>query len=250
MNGGERSACGPMRTGIVDRVWGRANVSPSRTSARFAAAVAFACLVLAFVALAGAVTAGDTSAVDEWAVRSLRRVDDPAVPVGPPWLREVGIDVTALGSVAILILFTSLAAGFLLLQARRHLIAVLAAAMAGGLAVNWALKHSFDRTRPEVVPHLREVTTPSFPSGHASLSAVVFLTFGVLAARGIKSPVAKAYCVAVAALLSFLVGVSRVYLGVHYPTDVVAGWLVGAAWALLCWLISTVRPFRHIADRE
>ena len=108
-------------------------------------------------------------------------------------------------------------------------------ATVGGILLNAALKQFFDRPRPDVVPHLREVFTPSFPSGHATLSAVVYLTLGALLMGVVKGRLTKIYCIGVAMLLTFLVGVSRVYLGVHYPTDVLAGWSLGLAWALLCW---------------
>jgi undecaprenyl-diphosphatase len=210
-----------------------------QTALLVAAVVALAVLSLGFFELADDVAEGDTTAFDEWAVRSLRQADDPAVPVGPAWLREAGIDVTALGSVAVVVLLSSLVGGFLLLHGRRGLVCILLAALLGGLLLNTGLKHFYDRRRPDVVPHLREVTTPSFPSGHAALSAVAYPTLGVMCARAVTGPAVRAYCVAAAALLPLLVGVSRIYLGVHYPTDVLAGWMVGACWAIACWVITS-----------
>lgn len=221
-----------------------------------AAGLAAVLVCRAFLELADDVADGDTRPFDEWAVRALRRADDRAVPVGPSWLREVGVDFTALGSVAVLVLFTAVVGGFLLLHGRRPLVWLLAAALAGGLALNSGLKYFYDRARPDVVPHLREVATPSFPSGHASLSAVVYLTLGVIAARVVQTATAKAYCVFAAFLLSALVGMSRVYLGVHYPTDVLAGWAIGLTWALACWAVSVVlarvgsRPGRRPRRRD
>lgn len=78
----------------------------------------------------------------------------------------------------------------------------------------------------------------SFPSGHSKLSAVTYLTLGGLLARMHPQPWVKTYLLLLATLLTFLVGVSRVYPGVHWPTDVLAGWAAGAAWALLCWLFA------------
>src|SRR5204862_596450 len=93
------------------------------------------------------------------------------------------------------------------------------------------------RERPIVVPHLREVSTPSFPSGHAMISAVVYLTLGMMLMQTVRGRWTKLYCLICALMMTFLVGVSRIYLGVHYPTDVLAGWMLGLSWALLCWMV-------------
>jgi undecaprenyl-diphosphatase len=93
------------------------------------------------------------------------------------------------------------------------------------------------RPRPDVVPPLQTVYESSFPSGHAMNSAIIYLTLGAMLMRIARGRVAKGYCMALAVLATFVVGVSRVYLGVHYPTDVLAGWIVGLAWASVCWLV-------------
>jgi undecaprenyl-diphosphatase len=193
-----------------------------------------------FIELAEEVREGDTQAFDEWVIRSLRKPGDPAVPVGPPWLREVGLDLTALGSFTVLLIFCGAVVGFLLLQRRRRLALLVSVAVLGGMLLNTGLKLVFARERPDIVPHLREVTTPSFPSGHATLSAVVYLTLGALLAGTIKGRYTRAYVLFVAMSLAALVGASRVYLGVHYPTDVLAGWSVGLAWATICWTVERV----------
>lgn len=201
------------------------------------AALVAVLVVHGFVELAQEVREGDTQAFDEWAMRSLRRADDPSMPIGPWWLREVGLDLTALGSFAVLLLFSATVVGFLLLQRRRRMALLVTIAVAGGMLLNTGLKQLFLRQRPSVVPHLREVLTPSFPSGHAAASAVVYLTLGALLAGYVKGRYTKAYVLAVAMALTALVGASRVYLGVHYPTDVLAGWSVGLVWALACWTV-------------
>ncbi len=158
------------------------------------------------------------------------------MPIGPPWLQEMGRDATALGGVGWLAFCTGVVAGYLWLDQRRRMMVFLLAAILGGLLVSGGLKQLFNRPRPDVVPHLSHVFTTSFPSGHSLLSAVVYLTLGSLLAASVSRRRLKAYFITVALLLTFFVGISRVYLGVHYPTDVLAGWMAGLIWALMCWM--------------
>lgn len=188
------------------------------------------------IELTDEVREGDTQRFDEWVLRALRRLDDPAVPIGPAWLREAGMDATALGSPVVLLLVVGGVAGFMWLQGKPADAAMTVAASSAGSFFAVLLKYLVGRDRPVVVPHLREVTTPSFPSAHAMLSAVVFLTLGIYLLQTVESRWAKVYCLCCAMGLTFLVGVSRIYLGVHYPTDVLAGWIAGLVWALACWL--------------
>lgn len=204
---------------------------------------------LTFLLVADKVSEGKTERFDEWAVKVLRRADDPAKPLGPEWLWEVGRDLTALGGMAFLTLLTATVAGFLWLKKMNSAMLLLLAATFSGVLVSLLLKHSFHRPRPELVPHLSYVYTSSFPSGHAMLSATVFLTLGALLGRFVQEPVLKAYCLIVAGILTFLVGLSRVYMGVHYPTDVLAGWTAGLAWALLCWLIARAMQQRGVVEQ-
>jgi undecaprenyl-diphosphatase len=152
-------------------------------------------------------------------------------------VQETARDFTALGGVAVLSLMTAAAIGYLLLAAKRHAAIAVFVAVAGGLMLSTLLKLGFDRARPDIVPHGSFVYTASFPSGHSMLAAVTYLTLGALLARVEASVRIKIYLLSVAAFLTVLVGVSRVYLGVHWPTDVAAGWAVGAAWALACSLV-------------
>lgn len=191
-----------------------------------------------FIELADEVGDGDTRRFDEWAVRAMRQIDDPATAIGPPWLHEMGRDVTALGGFAALTLVIVVTAGFLWQQHKHHMVWLLLAASGGGLLLSTALKYLISRPRPDFVPHLSEVYTSSFPSGHSMLSAVVYLTLGTLLARSVPGRGTKIYCMAVAIFLTFIVGLSRVYMGVHYPTDVLAGWTAGLGWALGCWTVS------------
>lgn len=196
-------------------------------------------LVLAwgFIVLAGEMLEGDTQGFDERILSSLRRPENRAIPIGPSWLRGAALDMTALGSPFVLGLAVLAISGFLALQQSYRTAVFVLLASTGGSLLNTLLKSGFSRTRPTIVPHLREVMSPSFPSGHAMTSAAVYLTLGALLMRLSKRRLTKFYCIAVAMLLTGLVGVSRVYLGVHYPTDVLAGWIVGLSWALLCWLV-------------
>jgi len=191
-----------------------------------------------FVALAGEVTEGETQAFDEWILRQLREPHDPADPIGPPMVEEAARDVTALGSVTVLGLIVLAVVVGLALQRRRGAALLVLVSTVGGALLSTALKALFGRQRPGVVPHLTEVLTASFPSGHAMLSAVVYLTLGVLLSRLVQSVWARAWCLLVALGLTVLVGLSRLYLGVHYPTDVLGGWAAGMAWALGCWLVA------------
>ncbi len=192
--------------------------------------------LLAFAKLAEEMVEGDTRAFDEYLLLSLRSAADPSDPVGPRWLEEMMRDFTALGGIGVLVAVTLAVIGFLVLTSKRHAAITVGVAVASGLLLSQTLKWGFARPRPDLVPHGQIVYTHSFPSGHAMLSAVVYLTLGALLARTQARRGVKLYFLAVAGFLTVVVGISRVYLGVHWPTDVLAGWAGGAGWALLCWL--------------
>ena len=191
--------------------------------------------------LASEVVEGDTLAFDRWLIEGLRDPADPGATRGPWWLKKAMVDLTALGGGPFLALLTIAAAGFLV-SARKWSTAlfVVAAIAGGGLAAN-LLKWIFVRARPDLVPHLVTVDSASFPSAHAMNSAVTFLTLGVLLARTQKDRRVKAYLVGAALFLTLIVGFSRVYLGVHWPTDVVAGATLGYA---IAWFVLGGRPIR------
>ena len=207
-------------------------------------------LVLAFLVLAGVVSAGDTLAFDTRILRALRKVDDLSKPIGPPWIESSLIDLTSLGSPAVLVLVVLAVVGFLLLQGRRRTALAVALTCFSGEIVDAVMKHAFNRPRPTVVPALREVWSTSFPSGHAMESAIVYLTLGAMLMRVANRRVTKFYCLAVAMLLTAIVGISRVWLGVHYPTDVLGGWLIGFVWASICWLATERVEARAGIDAE
>jgi undecaprenyl-diphosphatase len=189
-----------------------------------------------FAETADEVMEGDLQQFDEWVIRAMRQPDDPSVPIGGPVPLTIARDITALGGFTILILIILVVLGLLLLQRKRGAAGLVFFATALGMGLSQLLKNLFSRERPDMVPHLVPVSTASFPSGHAMLSAIVYLTLGVLLARFLYHRPLKIYVLTIAILLSLLIGLSRIYLGVHYPTDVLAGWSAGAAWALLCLL--------------
>jgi undecaprenyl-diphosphatase len=203
----------------------------------------------AFMELAGDVLEGDTQAVDRWLVQLLRSPENPEWPLGPRWLVEVARDVTAFGSSAVVALLTGSVVGYLWLQRKYGALWFVVLATVGGGLLSRLLKVLFARERPEPVPCIW-VSSPSFPSGHAMLAAIVYLTLGILLARIEPRPLLKAYFLGLMMLLTFLVGISRVYLGVHYPTDVLAGWTVGLVWGLLCGLVAWYLQRHGTVERD
>ncbi len=201
-----------------------------------------ACGLVCFLAVVSVVQLGPPT-FDEHVLRSLRTAADPAVPLGPRWLTVAAHDVTALGGYTVLTVLTLAVAGFLALRRRWVSVALVLLAAGGGGAICEGLKGVFARPRPAVVPHLVEVHNASFPSGHSGAAAAVYLSLAVLLAGRISRPAVRAYLIGAAVLLTLLVGVSRVFLGVHYPTDVLGGWALGASWAALCGLLA--RRFRR-----
>ena len=192
--------------------------------------------VLTFAGVTDLVSEGELHEMEIRLMRDLRSAEDPSRPIGPPWLERWSREITALGSGAVLSLMTLLVVGYLLIE-RLYASAVLVmVSVGGGTLLTAGLKGFFERDRPDVVPHLTDALFKSYPSGHSMMSSVVYLTLAVLLARTMRRRRVKIYFVSAALFLSFLVGLSRVYLGVHYPTDVVAGWAGGTAWAVLCWL--------------
>lgn len=192
----------------------------------------------AFIELVDDVLEGETHAVDRAILLALRTPGDVATPIGPAWVRIFFRDITALGGYPVVMLTALLAAGYLAMIRRWGSVLLLLSSLGGGAALNSYFKVAFDRPRPDFVAHLVEVATASFPSGHATLSAVAYLTLGALLARTQPNRWLQLYIVSASIGLALLVGMSRVYLGVHYPTDVLAGWCFGAAWAVGCWLIA------------
>jgi undecaprenyl-diphosphatase len=204
-----------------------------------AAITAIAALVLTFALLASEVVEGETQTFDAWMLLLLRTPNDPSVPIGPPWLKEAMRDITALGSTSVLAIVVATVVGFLAVSRLRRTAVMVLTSVLIGVALSNALKWGFARPRPGFIADDMAVYTASFPSGHTTLSAVVYLTLGGLLCRMQASAAVKIYILSVAAFLTASVGISRVYLGVHWPTDVIAGWLIGGAWAFVCASVMT-----------
>lgn len=180
---------------------------------------------------AGAVISGSTQAFDRNALLALRHPGNLLEPIGPDWLLSVARDVTALGGTPLLTFLTLLFTGYFAVKKEWRTIAVLLVAVIGETILSGLLKDMFGRPRPDIVPHLIEVSSKSFPSGHATSAAAIYLTLAALLARDIKERAVRNFVYFGAVSLAALVGASRVYLGVHYPTDVIGGLSFGAAWA-------------------
>ncbi|MBS8229250.1 phosphatase PAP2 family protein, partial [Vannielia litorea] len=185
-----------------------------------------------FAELADEVIEGETRDLDTALLMLLRAPGDPQTPLGPLWLQEMGRDFTALGGVLVLTLATAAVAGFFLMRRQVGSAVYLLSSVGGGILLSTLAKELFSRPRPDLVPHGSIVMTSSFPSGHSMMAAVTYLTLGVLVARVLPERRLKVYVLGLAVVVTVMVGVSRVYLGVHWPTDVLAGWLAGAGWAM------------------
>jgi undecaprenyl-diphosphatase len=194
-------------------------------------------MVIAFIMFADEVLEGEFAAFDNAIIMAFRAPGNLANPIGPPWLREMGRDITALGSPIFITFVLLTVVGYLLLIRKRAAALLMAIAVLGGSTLSTLLKMAFNRSRPDI-PRVGIDLNASFPSGHATLSAVAFLTIGILLVRVTPQRRLKTYFMSIAVLLSLMIGLSRIYLGVHFPTDVFAGWCVGGAWALLCSVVA------------
>ena len=203
-----------------------------------------------FLKVANEVREGETRALDEAILLALREPADPSNPIGPLWLEQMFRDLTSLGSPVVLALVTIAVAGYFWLERNRGAALFVVLAVAGGAALAIVLKFGFARPRPELVSLIVDETSFAFPSGHAAMATITYLTLGVLLAQSQERWSIKLYLLGVALFIAFLVGVSRVYLGVHWPTDVLAGWCVGTAWALACWLVATWLQRRDAAGEQ
>ncbi len=196
--------------------------------------------ILVFISISDEVAEGDTQYIDTYILKSLREPNDLSKPAFPEWVTASMKDLTSLGSETVLVLITLIVTGYLLLRKKYYWLWMVLIATIGGALLVWGLKEFIGRTRPTLVTHLLEEKSLSFPSGHSMMSAIVYLTQAALLSRIEENRKAKIYIISTALMLTILIGISRVYIGVHYPTDVLAGWVAGISWALLCWYISSL----------
>ncbi len=199
------------------------------------AMVLAAVLTLSFIV--SRVTRGDAFAFDSRILLALRRADDVAVPIGSARFASAVRDVTALGGTTVLTIVVVFAAALLVAARRWRIGALLVGATALGGWLNTVVKDVVSRARPDLVPHLMDERSQSFPSGHAANSAIVYLTLATLVLPMVPGRAARGVVVGAAAMLVAAIGGSRVYLGVHWPSDVLAGWLYGTLWALAWWRV-------------
>ena len=191
-----------------------------------------------FLEIADEVVEGESDQLDRLIFLAFRNPADIKDPLGPGWLEEAALEITALGSFTVLGLITMAAIIWVLLLRQFGAAVLVGTSVIGGVLISSLMKTGFARPRPDLVPHIDAVHTLSFPSGHAMSAAVVYLTLAALLARAQEHRRLKFYLIGVAVTLTVLIGLSRVYLGVHWPSDVLAGWCVGSAWALMCWAVA------------
>jgi undecaprenyl-diphosphatase len=191
----------------------------------------------AFFNIASEMTEGETTAFDRRVLLALRNPADSSEPIGSRSFQEAMRDVTGLGGVTVITLVTLVALLAFLMHRRRWHSAILAGTVLLAFASSEGLKALYGRPRPDLVPHGAYVYSASFPSGHSTLSAATYLTLAMLIASLEPNRGTKLMVFVLAGLLVLAIGVSRVYLGVHWPSDVLAGWCLGAAWALAAWMV-------------
>jgi undecaprenyl-diphosphatase len=191
-----------------------------------------AVLLAVFGVIAAAVSMNATTQFDRSVILLLRESGDIARPLGPPWLTETFRDLTAFGSVVGVFTFAAIVSGYWLLSGNGRRASMLLGSAVGSLLLNELLKLVFDRARPDAILQSARVFSSGFPSGHATLSCTAYFSAAMLLARSSSSQTAATWLLFCAAFVVVAIGFSRIYLGVHYPSDVLAGWCVGGIWVL------------------
>jgi undecaprenyl-diphosphatase len=192
-------------------------------------------LVFAFIKIGRAVSGQETTGFDEAVLLALRTAPDD--PIGPESLTHAFMHISALGSGSVTGIIVLIAVIFFVVSGHWRYAMLMLACSLGTLAGMSLLKNFYERERPTVVTHIDPPGGHSFPSGHSMISAALYMTLAVLIARTMERRRQRVAVVAIGAALMMLIGFTRLYLGVHYPTDVLAGWTAGLLWALICGLI-------------
>lgn len=199
--------------------------------------------VFFFIDIAHEMAEGEVQKFDRTVFLLFRTAGDISRPIGPEWLQEAAVEVTAIGGYTLITLAVAAVIGLLLVLRRYGPALYVFLSVSTGALVSTALKYYFERPRPDLVEHLDKVHTPSFPSGHALTTTLVYLTLAALVMRFFSDWRVRGYVLFIAVATALLVGLSRIYVGVHWPTDVAAGWALGTAWACLCWLVVSALQF-------
>ena len=203
-----------------------------------------------FVWTADEMREGETLLRDRQWLLALRAPNDVATLLGGASALQLAREVTALGSPWFLVLLVGGVGGVLIAMHQRRLALFIVVATSGGALLNTGLKHAFERARPDLVPHEVIVANASFPSGHAFGAAMVYLTLAALLTFRMQPRAARVILLVLAIGVALAVGVSRVALGVHWPSDVLAGWAAGSAWALANWIIANATGWFGARDRS
>ena len=215
-------------------LWARLRALEART---LAAIMLIAAGLLAFLRLGDAVRAGRTLDLDRRIILALRDPANPAQPRGSFWTRDILHDLTALGGVGVLTLTVLVAVIFLWVNRRRRHAAVLLGVVAAATVAGELIKAAYNRPRPDLVAYGDYFSQSSFPSGHSNIATVVWMTLALIVASLERTRVGKATALVVGAFISLTAGGSRVYFGVHWPSDVLGGWILGSGWALVAWIV-------------
>ncbi len=202
-----------------------------------------------FTELSSEVSEGETLEFDNSILASFRDPQNQHQLIGPTWLLPATRDISALGGVAVMTLLTILVTAFFALRKKWRLLFFFLASVGGGTGTMLILKCLFHRARPTIVPLLDDVSTEAYPSGHSMISAIVYLTLGAFLAKSSSSRRLRLYYFSVALLLTFLIGLSRIALAAHYPSDVLAGWCLGITWSCSSYLLAQMLQKRGMIEK-
>lgn len=192
-------------------------------------------LIVAFLKIAHEVAEG-TESFDHAILLGLRNTPDD--PIGGEGIQAAVMHLSGLGSGAVTTMVCVITVTFLCLAGRWRYAGLVVACAVGTLVVMMILKGIYDRPRPTIVTAIDPPGDESFPSGHSMISSALYPTIAALIARALPTRRLRIFTVVVGVFMAGMIGISRLYLGVHYPTDVLAGWTIGCTWALVCGVVA------------